>query len=258
MIYFYIKGREEKVPCYLLRSTNLFQDLNKKFDALKVSYNEEKIDNLTVSTLFFWNSGRKTIRDIDIAQNDPLVLKVKDGYKILNVKILNSSTNKNNYRITLSPDSVSAKLLFDYIDKDEGMIVQTTHTGNSSHDLKLSGTIIGAKKLNNKKSASSQFLTRIFDPFAVLVSSQKYIKISPKTPRYLKSSFLIFVGMVYLFVATLSWFSIIDLNNPQPTDPKGFTFIFFIGGTFFIMLGINEIKRRIPKAFQVFYDELEF
>lgn len=115
MIYFYLKGKEEMLPCYLLKSTNLFEELDTKFDALKVSYNEEKIDNLTVSTLFFWNSGKKTIRDVDIARNDPLILKMKHGYKILNIKILNVHINKNNYKVNLSPDSLTAKLMFDYM-----------------------------------------------------------------------------------------------------------------------------------------------
>lgn len=250
MIYFYTKSKEERIPCYFIKSTNVFQDLNVKFDALKVSYNEEIIDNLTVTTLFFWNSGKKTIRDVDIAQNDPLILTIKDGYKILNIKLLNNSSKKNNYKTELASDSLSAKLMFDYIEKDEGMIVQLTHNGSSSHDVNLSGAIIGSKKIINKNTPSSQLSSIVMNYFGFLQKDMP-----SKYSRPLIFGIFIVSGMTYVIGAILSWFPVI--NESTPAD-KTASALFFVAGVLLMIVGFYSLKRIIPKDFQSIYDDIEY
>lgn len=52
----------------------------------EMRYSGPQIENLTVTKIAFWNAGRDTIDNQDVASAGPFV-HVKEGYKILDVKI---------------------------------------------------------------------------------------------------------------------------------------------------------------------------
>jgi hypothetical protein len=63
-IFFYIKSKKVKIPCYAVRSLNIVRNLVNKIESLEMLYGGQPINNLTVSkiaaipvlshTNFFW------------------------------------------------------------------------------------------------------------------------------------------------------------------------------------------------------------
>jgi hypothetical protein len=70
--YFYIKSMKQKEPFYYIRSNNLIQDNLSQMSGLNISYSGQKVENLTVSQIIFWNRGSEIINKDDIVISEPL------------------------------------------------------------------------------------------------------------------------------------------------------------------------------------------
>lgn len=138
------------MPCYTKRSINIFRNFVSKIEHLKIIYFNQQIENLTITKILFWNRGYETINRLDIPQLDPLTIRVKNGLEILDAKIIYMNNPANQFSLIFSDDISYITLEFDYVDKDEGAIVQVMHTGTSESDVQISGTIKGAGKLKHK------------------------------------------------------------------------------------------------------------
>ncbi len=143
-VFFYIKSRRNKRPVYIKRSANIIQDFSSKLSDLIIKYKNETVINLTITKITFWNDGRETINNTDIAEADPIRILASSDTKILSAKVIYCSNPANRFCISDIEDGNSFKLSFDYIDKNEGGIVQIIHTGKSSQDINVKGIIKGA------------------------------------------------------------------------------------------------------------------
>ncbi len=149
-IILYYKGKKEKKPVYELSSYNVVGDLN-KYGPLEISYAGQKIDNVTMTKLKFWNEGRETIHFTDIAKADPITLSIKPNNKILDTSLVESKNPANEFSFNLEENDSRIKLIFDYLDNNDGGTVRILHTGLSNEDFKLSGSIKGAGRVKEKK-----------------------------------------------------------------------------------------------------------
>ncbi len=155
-ILFYYKGKKEKKPIYELSSYNVVSDLN-KYGPLEISYSGQKIDNLTITKLKFWNEGRETIHFTDIAKADPITLSIKRNNKILETSLVEMKNPANEFSSNLDENNSRIRLTFDYLDKNEGGTIKILHTGLSSEDFELSGSIKGAGRVKAKRKPRLNF-----------------------------------------------------------------------------------------------------
>ena len=65
-IFYRIQKRRREL-CWSIDSTNLIKGFSSLFEKLDVQYGGQKIENLTVSKIVFWNNGNETIDGRDIA-----------------------------------------------------------------------------------------------------------------------------------------------------------------------------------------------
>jgi hypothetical protein len=146
--YFYFRSQKMKLPAYALRSVNLIQNLVGKFEKIEMYYSGDRIENLTASKVAFWNEGKDTINYSDVAPANPIEIFVQEGLKILDAKIIFEKNPVNQFKVEISTDRSFTKLIFDYIDQDEGIIVQLLHTGNTKSDIGIRGSIKGVKEIS--------------------------------------------------------------------------------------------------------------
>ena len=149
-IVLYFKGRRVKRPVYAIHSAHLIRNISDRVNLLEVRYAGEVIPNLTSSRIAFWNQGKETIERDEIAEGDPLTIKAIPGLKILDAKIVRSVNTANRCEVYMNGSAVAIN--FDFLDFDEGAIVQVLHTGNSSSDLTVTGTIKGAGRIRERRS----------------------------------------------------------------------------------------------------------
>lgn len=150
-IFFYFRGKKYRKPCWDMVTSNLISDFSSNFIGLQVLYKNKAVKYFSVSKIIFWNSGKETINWHDVATADPLRVIALNNTEILDNKITSSNNIANKFTIELSKDHKVGYIKFDYIDKNQGCVLQIVHTGNTSNDLFLAGSIKGVENLQRRK-----------------------------------------------------------------------------------------------------------
>ena len=159
----YLKSKKIKRPTYLIKSFNLVREKVSKIEQVKILYNEEIIDNLTVSKLSLWNKGKETINRNDVAPKDNIRIDIAENYRILNANIIYQKKAANNFSLDLNKSKTSLKINFDYFHFNEGVIIELYHTGISGNELKLNGTIKGIEKIQKGEIKKDYLVDLVFD-----------------------------------------------------------------------------------------------
>jgi len=227
--YFYFKSKKVKLPCYAVRSINIVRDLVNKIESLEMLYGGQPIKNLTVSKIAFWNAGNDTINNQDIPIAEPLTIHIKKEYQILDAKILFTKNPANQLTISLSSDKIFVNLKFDYIDKEEGGVIQIIHTGKSNEDIEIHGLIKGVGKIN-KKSINNILFFPSKPPSAKMRRSMRYFMA------------LTLFGTPFLIISEI-------FKGKTDLFSSGLLVILYWGLGYFIF------KRRLPKGFDIFEDD---
>ncbi len=227
-ILFYVKSKKDKKPKYTLGSSKLIHNFVSKIEGLEIKYGGEPIPNLTSTRVGFWNGGKQTIKRTDIANTDPLLIKVKEGFKILDAGLLYQTHQANHIVINVSEDKSAVGIDFEYLDYLEGGVVQLYHTGTSSEDVALTGTVQGGGNFQRNK------IPEIIQDMIILEGKKFRI-----------FAFL-FLFLLPPLIGLIAWL----------TDPKLMvTSLNFLGLIIFILLfwalGYYVFKRRVPKIFDI-------
>ena len=141
------KNKEKKEFSYCLRSRTLIRKKKAKFEKLSIVYGGKQIDDLCVSNFTIWNSGNKTLNASDMVTSKELTITALEDGKILDVEILKCSEETNKFSLQLL-DEHTVKILFDYVDKMEGVVIQIIHTGTND-SLEIDCKIKGGRPVNN-------------------------------------------------------------------------------------------------------------
>lgn len=244
-IAFFIRSKRAKEPRFAIRSFNLVRDFVGRLEALEMLYAGQRIGNLTVTKIAFWNNGAETMNQEDIASADPLVAKLKEEYTILDASVLFMKNDANQFSIDVSEDGSQLLLTFDYLDKDEGAVIQILHTGKSSKDVELSGTIKGGGK------PFQQHVPRLRS-LDILLRTLPPPLLSRARRRHLMR--LVGISFILLPVALLAGILLLpDMKTSERAVSLGVCGLFGLG---YWSMAFDILRRRIPPGFEVFEEEL--
>lgn len=145
----------EKVDLYyeinsipvISKNQKTFKPLNNK---LKIDYAGNKVDNLTITEVRFFNKGKKGLKGEDISTNIPIKFKLDKKYKILDYVIDNNLTSKESNFI-LIPDNNEIKVTFNYMNTNNILTFRLLHTGFPSSEITFEGKGLGFKNIKNYK-----------------------------------------------------------------------------------------------------------
>jgi hypothetical protein len=139
---FFRLGLRDRSPRYIVAGDNL---LKQKLPKLRVHYHGygEDLEDVTVSYLCFWNDGGGTINNLDVQKADPVAIRVPEGIRIVDAIVLKKSREAIGLGCIVSQDKTRALLTFDFLDKNDGILVCLIHTGTELTAVSLTGTIRG-------------------------------------------------------------------------------------------------------------------
>jgi hypothetical protein len=158
-LFSYLKGKKEKSPCYSTYSRNIIREYISSIENLEIKYSGQKIENLTISKIAFWNAGKEIINWDDIVESAPLSIHSKNGYEILGKKIIASNESTNKFSLVDMVDKAVINIKFDYIWKNNGFVALVYHTGKSNADIEICGKLKSVDKL---KHISRETLEKFF------------------------------------------------------------------------------------------------
>lgn len=245
-IYFYIKGKKVKKPVYMIRTINLVREKIKKIDKINILYNGNSINDLSITKIAFWNEGKETIDNNDIAKNDPLRLSISNDYMFLDAKIIYQKNTANDFKILMSQDHKYIDINFDYFDFEEGIVLQIIHTGNKNNDISLNGKIKSVKNIRRKESKHSI-------SHSIMTSTKTW-----KNRRKFKSiigCLFIIIGLLLIIGSIIPSFMRYLLFVPDYRYSTLLIIYVWLISILYLLLGVSYVKRNIPKGFDIFNDE---
>jgi len=156
--YFYKLSIRKKEPIYSIKSNNLVSGSTSTLENLTIAYKKRKVENLTVSKILFYNRGAETINKQELETINRLRIS-SETCRVLDASLLQANNISNNVSVSYDKDGNNVFVDFDYLDKNQGAVVQVIHTGLSSKNIGLYGDIKGVQNL------------RQVDPKQLLISS---------------------------------------------------------------------------------------
>lgn len=147
-LYTWFAGKERKEISFSSNSFKIINAGKSTIPELQLLYQNKAIDNLTITRFAIWNSGNRVISSDDIVAVKPLTLACHNNEtKILDATIIKQGEPTNMFK-TIRAEEDKFILDFDYIDKQDGIVLQVLHTGPSIN-LELECKIKGGKNLKH-------------------------------------------------------------------------------------------------------------
>ncbi len=127
---------------------------------LQITLDGKPCKNLSVTRVIIWNAGRQIIEGSDVAKASSIRITATQGVEILKAENSVISDPGSGGTLTIQ-DSTTATLSFDYLEPDQGFIVEVYHTGYSSNSLKVEGNIKGHPRLTGPYLGDSSRTARV-------------------------------------------------------------------------------------------------
>lgn len=112
---------------------------------LSIFFKDKRIDRLSRTRFYIWNSGNQTIDGSDIVTSEPIRLSVTDNrWKILSVEVALTSRDVCGIKFS-STDSEDLHIVkFEFLDPNDGLIIDAYHDGDHN-SIKIFGTVKGSR-----------------------------------------------------------------------------------------------------------------
>lgn len=266
--WFYKKGLRTKEPCYSIRNIKIIQGFASTVEGLEVNFQGKPIKTLSISRVAFWNKGRELINGSDVSKNDPLKIICNktstddlNNAQILDVRLISTNNQPSQPSIALS--NGEGYINFDYFDKNQGCVIQIVHTGLSSKNLTICGTLKGCKPLNrfdlSPQSQSAYLLNSIFENIffkKILGSSYR---------RKIRALFLASIGIVYTLLGIALAFTPLQYSNTlsKVSSDEISLIMRIITSLTVLLMGLSTLvygfikwKGNLPKGLESFEDPI--
>ena len=145
---------QKKLKCILLNEAKITSEFS-KYEGVKITYNEEKIERFTITKIIFWNDSKPTIYEKDVDGKYSFKAIVNGG-KVLKCNIIAGDRSENKIVVNIINEN-SVIITFGFLHYLEGGIIEIYHTGaedSVSVPKKIGGgkinTIVSQQKKNKR------------------------------------------------------------------------------------------------------------
>lgn len=153
-IYSHFSTSKKKQFSVAFSSFEVIKHGKNKVQNLKLMFNENAINNLTISKFAIWNSGNKVINSDDMVTGQGLEIYSDENTDILEAQIVTEVEPANSFKI-IESTAHNVSIGFDYVDSHEGIVVQILHTGDKN-SLHPRCKIKGGKAIKNYSTISKR------------------------------------------------------------------------------------------------------
>jgi hypothetical protein len=146
--YFYRQNIRERVPAFLVDPVraSIVESSGAKLSDLAVLYRGKPVGDRSVTAIrvYFWNDGKMPITKSDVLR--PLQCVLAEGTDILDYRLLKTSRDITNIRLSRGNDTSNDRILvdFDILEKDDGAAIQIIYAGAHDAAIHFEGIVVGA------------------------------------------------------------------------------------------------------------------
>lgn len=237
------RANKKREPLFAVRTTKLIKEDAHKISPIHINYLDKEINNLSISKIAFWNNGRETINSADVAKNNPLRIKIDDEYEILDCEIIYIQNTSNGFSVKLYEDRKNISIDFDYLDYNEGFIIQIYHTGNSSSNFSFLGQIKSCGVIGR------------YDPIRYLISLPKIFMSKRKISFRILGWGIFIIGIISLLMGVFYTLSNeAYMQEIFEVDRKISGMALIAISILYIYNGYVVIKKHVPKWLNIYED----
>lgn len=130
----YFKSNRKQLPQYLMHTARLRSSMFEN-SSIEIRQSDRIIEELCVSMVAIWNKGI-TIKHEDVATKVPLQIVAPDDAEILEMQPLYAD-EANNIQYNRSDDKKKVHIDFEYLAKNDGIVLKIFHTCREGESLKV-------------------------------------------------------------------------------------------------------------------------
>lgn len=141
--YFYIKARERVIPRYLLNYGPLLGQTSDAARRVSFLFDGEKIENLNRCLLVLWNKGSRTLLRSAVVESDRIRIVFPEKATALGAGVVKSTRAAIALGGSIDEDGRSVVVDFDFLDKDDGGVIEILYQGDPGCRPVVTGSIRG-------------------------------------------------------------------------------------------------------------------
>jgi hypothetical protein len=237
-VVFYKAGKPVHCLSYATRTFRIISEKAQKVQGLEVRFRGARVNAISITRMAIWNGGTEALRNTDISEGEPLVIRPRDNVNILQADLveLTSRANKPSIEPVVQGGASGYLFRFEFLNPADGVVISLIHDGTDVTDVSLTGTLVGARV--RRTGADPETVTTSADPHGA--TTIMYVE-SPRTHWQFCALGLCAVGIVF---SVLSLF--VGDCGPIIMGP-----LLFFGGVGFYFY----IKRKYPPSRLRMYDD---
>lgn len=201
--YYSQQGLIIKEPRIYYQTFQEIESTQIKDKNIKLIFNQQEVKRICTTYLWLWNHGKQTIKKADIGASKLSILLTDENHPLtlLDYKLLYQTKTDCKYS-EVSRTDTSINFEFDFLDKDDGIILEIQHTGSLKTQFKVEGTIQGVSNgvetITNKTSIVEQFFTQNSTLPRVF-----------KSTSYLDSVLIFMIPVLLVVLAATAYFTLL-------------------------------------------------
>lgn len=207
-IYIFFRQEKHKRPVFLKRNMVIVRNARSTFPNLSVHYKGhagdlDNLDNVSVAVVAIWNKGRASLRRADCVATAPLRITAKEGVTILGASKIQESSEHNKVECEYRKGDNAVNIKFDFLDHNQGVLVEIMHTGVSASALAVEGTFVESGPV--LPALGNSFLGRLRS------------SIDPMPAKRTSQVFGFLLGVLPLLLAVLlNWYANVSVRVDMP------------------------------------------
>lgn len=173
-IYFYRRSIQRPVPTFAISPLRVrIVDRSKAvLSEIDILFNKRPLsdENVTATTVYFWNEGRLPLRRADVLK--PYTISLGDGCEVLDSRVVKLSRTICSPQLQTTGSEVT--MTFDVMEDVDALAIQIIHTGDPEGGIQMSGIAIGTtapKRCDLTESGPSLIATAIYLAVAMAILS---------------------------------------------------------------------------------------
>lgn len=235
-----VRSKRIQEPRFKKLSSVITEKFISNNSGVHIKNGDKNLDILSISKVAFWNEGI-TLKKEEISSKSPFRVELTNEEAQILDAYVEYAEEENDVSCEILEEGKQVIIHFDYLAKNQGLILKILHTGRGSMDLEVKGSMKNTGKLRQSVQLQWRFAAWVLQYMSV---RQSYI--------YMGYS-LMLMGISLILKGLLTYGSFVEAHTVTLKNIAAL----LCCGLLTIFMGYMMQKREMPeKISKAFYNEL--
>lgn len=234
-----VRSKRIQEPRFKKLSSVITEKFISNNSGVHIKNGDKKLDILSISKVAFWNDGF-TLKKEEISSKSPFRVELTNEEAQILDAYVEYAEEENDVSCEILEEGKQVIIHFDYLAKNQGLVLKILHTGRGSMDLEVKGSMKNTGKLRQSVQLQWRFAAWVLQYMSV---RQSYIYMG---------YFLMLMGISLILKGLLTYGSFVEAHTVTLKNIAAL----LCCGLLTIFMGYMMQKREMPeKISKAFYNE---